>query len=209
MWRVPAWMRLSHQEAASTCGSKRERSRPSISLSPQESLRGSKLFPLAPSSSFTSSSDKFSPPPPRHRDVNAIFGRMILSRKNRKVLFACGVRLISLAMHSLGEVSNFSHRNISLAQHQFFHKFFASPSWNSCFHISSRIVSLIFSFHGNSRSLVWGESFRSFCVLEMIFLCYYRWDIQNVPRSLKKTITIPSSKLILIFLFYKNYSKNN
>lgn len=60
----------------STWGSNRERSRPSMSLSPQESLRGSKLPAFPTSSSFVVSSERFSPPPPRHRvGVNAIPAR--------------------------------------------------------------------------------------------------------------------------------------
>lgn len=44
-----------------------------MSLSPQESLRGSKLPEFATSSSFVMSSGRFSPPPPRQRvGVNAI-----------------------------------------------------------------------------------------------------------------------------------------
>lgn len=106
-------MRLSHQEAASTCGSKRERSRPSMSLSPQESLRGSKLPPLAPSSSFASSSGRFSPPPPRHRGVNAIFRPTLYRAREPQNLFLHfppAARLISPAMHA----PNFSHGDITL-----------------------------------------------------------------------------------------------
>lgn len=70
---MPACIRESHQELVSTWGSNRERSRPSMSLSPQESLRGSKLPEFATSSSFVMSSGRFSPPPPRQRvGVNAI-----------------------------------------------------------------------------------------------------------------------------------------
>lgn len=47
-----------------------------MSLSPQESLRGSKLPAFPTSSSFAVSSERFSPPPPRHRvGVNAIPAR--------------------------------------------------------------------------------------------------------------------------------------
>jgi len=52
-----------------------------------------------------------------------------LSRENRKVLlFTRATRLIRPAMHALGRASNFSHGDISLMQHQFFHRFFPPSS---------------------------------------------------------------------------------
>lgn len=49
-----------------------------------------------------------------------------LSRENRKVLLSArAARLIRPAMHALGGAPNFSHGDISLVQHQFFHRFLA------------------------------------------------------------------------------------
>lgn len=65
----------------------------------------------------------------------------------------------------------FSRRYNSHVQHQFLHGFLASLSSElASSHTSAHpSVSLTFSFHGNSRPLVWGESVWIFRVLKTIF----------------------------------------
>lgn len=179
-------MRLSHQEAVSTCGSKRERSRPSMSLSPQESLRGSKLLPFVPSSSFASSSERFSQPPPRrHRGVNAIFRPTLFldPRENRKIFFSSPLTArLNKSRDALGGAPNSSHGDIYLtcaASIPLRGSLSIVP--NSHVLASAHLWVLTFSFHGSS--LVWGESVWIFRVCRYMYVFSPLWDARYTDAS--------------------------